>query len=908
MAANEIQLHNLNLSTSFNDEDLLIIAKYNTSTSSYVSVDKVKVSTLKKLIKDTAGTSGSGSGGSLDFNDYNQVLNAADDDLVLIAKHDDLTDTYSEYRTVKVSALKGASNLTEDHVILQDDNGTQYRLYLSPNGHDVKIEKESAFAERELLASQNANYHGLLINMIYGAGNNITKMPVSHNFIELYNNTNTDLNITGLHIHYRDTTTYTNWVTKELKGIVPAYSSFLIVGGRCANPWDTQCRHQIDKYDMQWLDSNGNGMKFSDNGFSVCLSVTDSIPDTPDLYVKDTVTGSYTTNKTENIIDIFGMGGESAAPPVADIYYRMGLNKNKAGRRVDFYNRFNKADFSSYIIKDWCGNGWLQTEFVDLKSCPAGKFPRSTKEGVWDMFSNYEDMWNNEGINYFNLGLGEEEDTRTFVFQTKASRERSYVWYRKLGEQEWKSQECTVTKWEHPHLSVNINKAIVKGLELGVTYEYQVGTEGIISGIHTFKTWHKDLEAGDTIRVLWTSDPQSWNETELRAYDNVCGKILTEWEVKEDGTPNFDYWHSTGDELQNGNRQNPEMFGTNKARREAKWQIPFMVNIGNNDLYLKKYGQLFQVNFCNDQRNPSTAWNGFFHYRIGDVLFVAYSSNEDRDYVAGDADGAFSNDATIGNFATWDAFLQAEADALDELLATECGGDNPPRWIIASTHQMPVTCTRQKKMQKFIPVLEKYNVDLHLGGHQHCFSASKPLKTGYNGTDDYNYYYDANQSGTQQTLIDESNINKKGDLANGVTYISINSSGWKCSGKQSNITKVEQYLNTAVPGSEESEGNFDYYASSFLPWWHDNGDYTPEKYVGANSVASPNYAIIEISKDSIHFIVYQVNGTKATENINGNNFTYAKEFDAEVSAGMSRTIIYERTIKLSDRADRPTGA
>lgn len=111
----------------------------------------------------------------------------------------------------------------------------------------------------------------------------------------------------------------------------------------------------------------------------------------------------------------------------------------------------------------------------------------------------------------------------------------------------------------------------------------------------------------------------------------------------------------------------------------------------NNDLYLKKYGQLFQVNFCNDQRNPSTAWNGFFHYRIGDVLFVAYSSNEDRDYVAGDADGAFSNDATIGNFATWDAFLQAEANALDELLATECGGDNPPRWIIASTHQMPVT-------------------------------------------------------------------------------------------------------------------------------------------------------------------------------------------------------------------------
>ena len=136
-----------------------------------------------------------------------------------------------------------------------------------------------------------------------------------------------------------------------------------------------------------------------------------------------------------------------------------------------------------------------------------------------------------------------------------------------------------------------------------------------------------------------------------------------------------------------------------------------------------------------------------------------------------------------------------------------------------------VTCTRQAKMQKFIPVLEKYNVDLHIGGHQHCFSASKPLKTGYNGTDPYNYYYDANQSGMQITLNDESSIHKYGNKAEGVTYISLNSSGWKCSGKQSCITNVKQYTSTAVAGSEfgedgitQNSSNFDYYSSSFLPW------------------------------------------------------------------------------------------
>ena len=57
--------------------------------------------------------------------------------------------------------------------------------------------------------------------------------------------------------------------------------------------------------------------------------------------------------------------------------------------------------------------------------------------------------------------------------------------------------------------------------------------------------------------------------------------------------------------------------------------------------------------------------------------------------MANDPDGAFANDPLLGGHATWDAFLQAEANALDTLLAEKCSGENPPRWIIASTHQMP---------------------------------------------------------------------------------------------------------------------------------------------------------------------------------------------------------------------------
>ena len=126
-------------------------------------------------------------------------------------------------------------------------------------------------------------------------------------------------------------------------------------------------------------------------------------------------------------------------------------------------------------------------------------------------------------------------------------------------------------------------------------------------------------------------------------------------------------------------------------------------------------------------------------------------------------------------------------------------------------------------------------------------------------------------------------------------------------GKQVNITKPEQYIATAIAGNDATTGNWDYYSDTYSPWWIDNGDYNDGGHKGSNSIKNPTYAVVEISKDSIHIIVYQVTGNKATETINGVNFTYAKDFSEEVSAGMSRTIIYERTINKSDRSARPTG-
>ena len=122
------------LSSQLNDNDLFLIAKFNLNSNSYTAYNKVKYSTIKAAMTEIAQAnagSGSGSGnpstggtpstgGISDYNEYTQTLTAANEDLLLLAKYDSSTDSYTDYKTVKVSAIRGADNLSEEYVILKE--------------------------------------------------------------------------------------------------------------------------------------------------------------------------------------------------------------------------------------------------------------------------------------------------------------------------------------------------------------------------------------------------------------------------------------------------------------------------------------------------------------------------------------------------------------------------------------------------------------------------------------------------------------------------------------------------------------------------------------------------------------------------------------------------------------------
>ena len=98
------------LSSQLNDNDLFLIAKFNLNSNSYTAYNKVKYSTIKAAMTEIAQAnagSGSGSGtpptggtsstgGISDYNEYTQTLTAANEDLLLLAKYDSSTDSYTD--------------------------------------------------------------------------------------------------------------------------------------------------------------------------------------------------------------------------------------------------------------------------------------------------------------------------------------------------------------------------------------------------------------------------------------------------------------------------------------------------------------------------------------------------------------------------------------------------------------------------------------------------------------------------------------------------------------------------------------------------------------------------------------------------------------------------------------------
>lgn len=252
-------------------------------------------------------------------------------------------------RTIEVGLLKGADNLTDEYVELQGKDGNLYRVFVDKEGNTKAIKSEAFTAS---VPSETDNlegkYQGLIINQIYGGGDNLSGTAVSHSFIELYNLNSAELNLKGLYLWYKSGTSA--WESLELVGIIPPYTSFLIRGAEHNTKFKDTCRLKIENYDQEFLDTNGNPKKFSANGMSVYISIGNKTPAVNPPRSLTNVAGVTTMQPA--YVDLLGCGGTDKATHTVAAYetnYQFGMDKNCACRRIDFYNGGTARDISGLI-------------------------------------------------------------------------------------------------------------------------------------------------------------------------------------------------------------------------------------------------------------------------------------------------------------------------------------------------------------------------------------------------------------------------------------------------------------------------------------------------------------------------------------------------------------------------------
>jgi hypothetical protein len=426
-----------------------------------------------------------------------------------------------------------------------------------------------------------------------------------------------------------------------------------------------------------------------------------------------------------------------------------------------------------------------------------------------------------------NVMYGENgDDTRTFTFQTPLT-DSGFVKIRKDGELKWESYETSVEIFSNVDGDVTVHRCIIENLEEGV-YEYQVGTEGCVSDNYSFEI--KEFNESQPMRILWTTDQQSWTKREYDVWQ-MCARFLNN--KQQNLEEPFDFHLNTGDISQNANRRFEWSYYFDYAKDITR-NIPHVITCGNNDLVDKKYSTAF--NYYLTAQNQK--WNSVYAFDLGFVHFVCLNSNEDQVY---SGDGK--------EFANTNAFLEAQAQWLDEHLTEVEARPIQPRWVIVFAHLGPFTVGRTKRLQRWIAPIEKHKVDMFLCGHNHAWSVSKPIRTGFdfNVNPAYNDYVTKIEGTSDLKIVDEKQangtpINRGEDKANGTYYVLNQATGFKLSGKEKPLTL------TTLAGTEHVN-------AVNAPWWIES----------QGLPSNPVYIDLTIGYDQIVMDSYEIEGIKGAD-------------------------------------------
>ncbi len=273
-------------------------------------------------------------------------------------------------------------------------------------------------------------------------------------------------------------------------------------------------------------------------------------------------------------------------------------------------------------------------------------------------------------------------------FRTNAESIDGKIWYRKKGTENTFSADATSFLMEDRLLMndryIKRHTAALKGLEPGTTYEYLISPSDDWSLAHTFATADSD----NNFSFIAFSDVHN---------SSFYGELV---KLAIDNHPEAAFQIISGDQVNDGLYRNhwDDLFAYTGFINHG---IPMMAVPGNHDNRAGLGAWMFQEMFSYPKNGPEgVPAEQTYSFRYKNALFLML-------------------DATSP--------LKAQNDWIENQLS-----NTDADWKIVVTHFPPYNFNSPyyNIQREWIPLFDKYQVDLVLSGHIHYYMRSHPMKGG----------------------------------------------------------------------------------------------------------------------------------------------------------------------------------